>query len=495
VRLVLTVTPNGSGTPVTASTKILYNNSNLSIACSTSQEAAGPRIAPVGSATTIPSNGSLTISPSFTDNSGCGGAGLSGEVTYSEGSQVLATSSSPTDPVTISAGRLGVGNDTVTVTYDIWNGVAFPEFSVDVPVTVSPQASQTLSFTSAAPTGADVGSTPYYVPTATSTATATDPALQVALTVDPAATSVCSINHDGTMTFTAAGTCRVDANQNGDANYLPAPQVQQSFIVRTPLGAVPLINVDPTGDAQTVVTPPNPGVTFCQAQQYPDGGCAINDLDGTIDDTFDATATSDPNPDPSHDTVTYYWQIFYPPIFGPQLVFSDRGITGYHSPVLQIAAGSLPELASDQRTAGDPFWRAELTTTVNGRTTTSVFFRFIYDSTINLDFSTDCLISGYFAGFDCSVVGPQLLQLPVIFSSTPPTGAVVGGPAYTPTGTTELGGPVMFWIDSASTSVCSLAADNRVSFIGAGTCTIDADQSRTPPVVPAETQQSFQVGA
>jgi hypothetical protein len=370
-----------------------------------------------------------------------------------------------------------------------------PAAQVQQSVVVSGLATQTISFTSAAPTGADVGSTPYYVPTATSTATATDPALQVALTVDPAATSVCSINHDGTMTFTAAGTCRVDANQNGDANYLPAPQVQQSFIVRTPLGAVPLINVDPTGDAQTVVTPPNPGVNVCQAQQFPDGGCAINDLDGTIDDTFDATATSDPNPDPSHDTVTYYWKIFFPPIFGPGVIFSDRGITGYHSPVLQIAAGSLPELASDLRTAGDPFWRAELTTTVNGRTTTSVFFRFIYDSTINLDFSTDCLISGYFAGFDCSVVGPQLLQLPVIFTSTPPTDAVVGGPAYTPSGTIEIGGPVMFWIDSSSTSVCSLAADNRVTFIGAGTCTIDADQSRTPPVVPAETKQSFQVGA
>jgi hypothetical protein len=41
---------------------------------------------------------------------------------------------------------------------------------------------------------------------------------------------VCSISGT-TVSFTAAGTCVIDANQAGNANYNAAPQVQQSFTV------------------------------------------------------------------------------------------------------------------------------------------------------------------------------------------------------------------------------------------------------------------------
>jgi len=52
----------------------------------------------------------------------------------------------------------------------------------------------------------------------------------VAFTIDAAASSVCSIL-GSTVSFTAAGTCVIDANQAGDANYNAAPQAQQSFTV------------------------------------------------------------------------------------------------------------------------------------------------------------------------------------------------------------------------------------------------------------------------
>jgi hypothetical protein len=44
---------------------------------------------------------------------------------------------------------------------------------------------------------------------------------------------VCSVS-GSTVSFTAAGTCVVRANQSGDASYQPAPQVQQSFTVVPP---------------------------------------------------------------------------------------------------------------------------------------------------------------------------------------------------------------------------------------------------------------------
>src|SRR5262249_62347935 len=87
-----------------------------------------------------------------------------------------------------------------------------------------PRNDQTISFTSTAPAGAKVGGPTYMV-----TATATS-GLPVAFTIDATATAVCSIS-SSTVSFIGAGTCVIDANQTGNANYNAAPQVQQSFAV------------------------------------------------------------------------------------------------------------------------------------------------------------------------------------------------------------------------------------------------------------------------
>ena len=83
---------------------------------------------------------------------------------------------------------------------------------------------QTISFTSTAPATAVVGGTTYS-PTATSTS-----GLTVTLTIDGSASSVCSIS-GGVVSFASAGTCKIDANQAGDASFNAAAQVQQSFTV------------------------------------------------------------------------------------------------------------------------------------------------------------------------------------------------------------------------------------------------------------------------
>ena len=89
-------------------------------------------------------------------------------------------------------------------------------------VTVTKQ-SQTVAFTSEPPSPATVGST--YTPSATATS-----GLPAALTIDASSTGVCSMS--GTVvTFDAAGTCTVNADQPGNATYAAAPQVQQSVTV------------------------------------------------------------------------------------------------------------------------------------------------------------------------------------------------------------------------------------------------------------------------
>jgi type II secretory pathway pseudopilin PulG len=91
-------------------------------------------------------------------------------------------------------------------------------------ITINP-ASQTITFTSTAPTRTRSGG-PTYTPTATSTS-----GLGVTISLDGTSTG-CSLT-GGVVTFTAAGTCRIDANQAGNGNYSAATQVQQSIVVVT----------------------------------------------------------------------------------------------------------------------------------------------------------------------------------------------------------------------------------------------------------------------
>jgi hypothetical protein len=83
----------------------------------------------------------------------------------------------------------------------------------------------------------------------------------------------------------------------------------------------------------------------------------------------------------------------------------------------------------------------------------------------------------------------------ITFTSTPPSNATVGGPTYSVSATGGgSGNPVTFTIDASATSVCSIAGAT-VSFIGAGSCVIDANQAGNGIYPPAtQVQQSFNVG-
>ncbi|HEV7205814.1 MAG TPA: hypothetical protein VGN18_14485 [Jatrophihabitans sp.] len=88
------------------------------------------------------------------------------------------------------------------------------------------QGSQTITFTSTAPTTPTVGTT--YTPTATATS-----GLAVTFSISPTSSSVCSFSAP-TVTFNATGSCVINANQAGGTNYSAAAQAQQSLTVVTP---------------------------------------------------------------------------------------------------------------------------------------------------------------------------------------------------------------------------------------------------------------------
>jgi PKD domain len=79
------------------------------------------------------------------------------------------------------------------------------------------------------------------------------------------------------------------------------------------------------------------------------------------------------------------------------------------------------------------------------------------------------------------------------FTSSPPASAIVSGPTYQASAEATSGLPVSLTVDASSSSVCSVTG-STVSFIGAGTCTIDANQSGNGTYsTGAQAQQSFSV--
>jgi hypothetical protein len=83
------------------------------------------------------------------------------------------------------------------------------------------KGSQTIAFTSSAPTAAAINGT--YAPTAPATS-------GLAVTFTSATSTTCSVTA-GVVKFLAVGTCTINANQAGNANYTAAAQVQQSVTV------------------------------------------------------------------------------------------------------------------------------------------------------------------------------------------------------------------------------------------------------------------------
>jgi hypothetical protein len=81
----------------------------------------------------------------------------------------------------------------------------------------------------------------------------------------------------------------------------------------------------------------------------------------------------------------------------------------------------------------------------------------------------------------------------ISFTSTAPSGALVGGPSYTISATASSGLPVSFSAAASSAGVCTVSGAT-VSLVGAGMCTLNANQAGNPSYLPApQVQQSFSV--
>ena len=160
--------------------------------------------------------------------------GAPGSLAYQGTFTVSSSTNSSKPPVYTASGvcynsgalytmKSGTGTCTSTVT---WADDANYTGATLSQTTTASTSVQTITFTQAAPSSANYKST--FAVAADSTS-----GLKVVFSVDAGSTGVCSLTGRGVTMLSGAGTCTIDANQAGNANYSAATQQQTSATAQT----------------------------------------------------------------------------------------------------------------------------------------------------------------------------------------------------------------------------------------------------------------------
>ena len=355
------------------------------------------------------------------------------------------------------------------------------------------KASQTIVFTSTAPTHATIGGATYAV-----TATGGASGNPVTFTIDGASTAGACTLSGSTVSFAGVGTCLVDANQAGNANYAAAAQVQQSITVGKASQTIAFTSTAPTSAAV--------GATYAVTAT---GGASGNPVTFTIDGASTAGACT-----LSGSTVSFAGA-------GTCLVDANQaGNTNYASasqiqqsitvgkasqtivftstaPTHATIGGATYAVTATGGASGNP-----VTFTIDGASTAGVCT--LSGSTVSFAGVGTCLVDANQAGNANYAAAAQVQQSitvgkasqTIAFTSAAPTSAAVGGATYAVSATGGASGnPVTFTIDGASTAGACTISGSTVSFTGAGTCLVDANQAGNANYAAAsQIQQSITVG-
>ncbi|WP_010545311.1 beta strand repeat-containing protein, partial [Sphingomonas elodea] len=361
---------------------------------------------------------------------------------------------------------LGVGTCTINAN-QAGNGSYDPAPQVQQSFAVA-QGTQSISFTSTAPSAAVAGGASY-TPAATATS-----GLAVAFTIDPSSSAVCAIS-GGAVSFTGVGSCRVNANQAGNTDYTAAPQVQQSFAVGRGSQTIifsALPDVAITASPVTLNATAGSGlpVSFTSSTGTI---CTVSGTSVTLAAQGLCTIVADQGGDASWNAAPAVTRSFTvrPPtltISGGSPATAKVGATfsqtstatgGVAPYSFAVTSGTLPAgLILDTATG-----------VVSGTPTAIGSYNYaitVTDSASPAATATTSVVSGSIAK------GDQSLS----FTSSPPVPAPVGGVGYAVTATSSVGLTPSFAIDAASAGVCTISG-STVSFTGAGTCTVVASQA------------------
>lgn len=371
------------------------------------------------------------------------------------------------------------GTFTVGITAaDSTAGTPLVSPAVNLQLTIA-QATQTIAFTSTPPASAAPGST--YAVTATGGASGNP----VTFSIDAASTSgACTIS-GATVSFAAPGTCIVNADQAGNTNYLAATRAQQSITVGYPTPVfsttapfVPFFGPTSGGTSVTINGSGFTGVTGVTI-----GGVPATNVVVVNDTKITMTTGVGPSTGGKLDVVvsnpsrsaTWPGGFVYVPTVTVTTSALPNGVAGanYTAPALTASGGVTPyTFAATGLPSGLTINPSS--GVISGIPTVAGSFTVQATATD----STIAFIGGPYTSVQRALsleigVGSQVIT----FTSTAPSPASAGS-TYAVTATGGASGlPVVFSIDGASTSGACTIAGGTVSFTGAGSCIINANQA------------------
>src|SRR5579864_3252388 len=348
------------------------------------------------------------------------------------------------------------------------------------------QSVQSVHFSSAAPSGAVVGGPGYAVAATASSG------LPVTFSADPASAGVCSVA-GASVTFVGSGTCTIDADQAGNASYLAAPQVQQSFAVTLAPISISFTSTPPVG---ALVGDPNYSVSATagsglavafSADASSVGVCTVSGATVALVGAGTCTVDANQAGNGAYQAAAQVQQSFTvsTPSLSPQTINftssapSGPSVGGPGYTVTATASSGLTVSFSLGAGSAGVCTLAGATVSFVGTGTCTI----LADQGGNGSYQAAAQVQQSFP------VG--LTSQSISFTSTPPAGAVVGDPSYTVSATASSGLAVTFTAAPSSAGVCTVSGTS-VSLVGAGTCTIDANQAGNGSYqAAAQVQQTF----
>ena len=325
------------------------------------------------------------------------------------------------------------------------------------------------------------GAAPTIVVDGTGTVSATGGASGNPVTFSSQTTGVCTVA-GSTVTGISAGTCTIAANQAGSSpSYSPAAQVTQSFSIgqgsqSITFGAAPTIVVAGSGSVSATGGASGNPVTFSSQTT---GVCTV--AGSTVTGVSAGTCTIAAN-QASNSNYTAAPQVTQSFSIGQ----GSQSITFGAAPTIVVAGSG--SVSATGGASGNPVTFSSQTTgvcTVAGSTVTGVS-------------AGTCTIAANQASNSNYTAAPQVTQSfsigqgsqSITFGAAP-TIVFPGTGAVSATGGAS-GNPVTF--SSQTTGVCTVAG-STVTGVGAGTCTIAANQAGTSNYTAApQVTQSFSIG-
>ena len=352
---------------------------------------------------------------------------------------------------------------------------------------------QTINFTSTPPAAATIGGPDYAVTAAASSG------LGVTFSASAGSAGICSVS-GSTVALLGAGTCTILADQAGAAGYHPAPQAQQSFAIgrasqAISFGSTPPVPAAVGGPDYVVGASASSGlpVTFAAAPASA-GVCTVSGSNVSLSGAGTCTVVANQGGNAVYDPADPVQQSFTvgpgAPVLSPQTISytsTAPGAAVVGGPAYTVAAAASSGL-----------------TVVFTIAPASAGVCTVAGATVSLVGVGTCTINANQPGSasyepalqvqqSFSVATPPPASQTISFTSSAPGAAVYGGPGYTVSASASSGLPVTFSAAASSAGVCTVSG-STVAIVGAGTCTVSANQGGNGSYLAApQVQQSFTV--